>query len=278
MAGNNRRPKYSITDIKKVFKLYNDTEKNLTFAQISIITGISATTIANIIKCKTKAYSRFKYLRTRFSSEEEKTEFFKDYEPPVYTNIKINEQREAIRSKSRYQDQTRIVSTENTKNISKKNEIDNRPEIKKANGAYHSEFSRRKYNPKPKTSFGIKKEEVVKLYNLGYSLDEIAKKEDLTISTIKSILVGAGIVKYSYDSNTYITLEMLNDFRDNIVKIGDEFPVYQLYVDRFDSCHKKVISVKVIDKYENFVKTNKGDFKYIDLYLAYKNKNQLTSL
>lgn len=278
MAGNNRRPKYSITDVKKVFKLYNDIEKNLNFSQISIITGISTSTVANIIKCKTQAYSKFKYLRTRFSSEEEKAEFFKDYKFPIYTNIKTNEQREIIRSKSRYQDQTKIVSSENTKNISKKNEVDNRPEIKKASGAYHSEFSRRKYNPKPKTSFTIKKEEVIELYNLGYSLDEIARDEDLTLSTIKSILVGAGIAKYSYDSDTYITPEMLNDFRDNIVKIGDEFSVSQLYVDRFDTYHKKTISVKIIDKYENFVKTDKGDFKYIDLYLAYKNKNQLTSL
>ena len=275
MAGYNKKGKYTEDQVEEIFKLYND---GMSKKEISIKTGIHYNTILNIIECKTKAYQKYQFMRTRFSDRDI------DYIPSSPIKEKTEEQlkREKLRKQSSYQQQTKFIrnnkpQTSSTKQKDSKKPFQ-KPEIKKADRAYDSPFTKKK--ERKLTKFETNKRKAIELIKSGISIEDAAELTGMTPGLIESFLIGDGLINHPLYDNTIITRKDLDNFKNNIIKIGDEFTFIKRYIGRNGTIVSEELKVKIISKSNNFACTDKGDYQYIDLYKAYiyDKKKQSTSL
>lgn len=279
MSGIGRRGKYSEEEVKDIFEMYNN---GLSKKQISIKTGIHYNTIMTIIEGKSQAYEKYQYLKKRTDNDEIEV---KEKKPSKFNKDKESErqlkekQRAELRRRSNYQTQTIFVkSTEEYIKQDPKVPF-KKPEIRKATGAYETSYTKKKKRKLSK--FELRKAEAIRLVKEGLAIEEAAELTNMSPGIVESFLVGAGLLPSlsNIDSNIVITKRILDNFRDNILKIGDEFTFIRRYVNRKGEISTKPFTVKIIGKSIYFAATDKGDYKYIDLYRAYKSQeNQPTSL
>lgn len=278
MAGIGKRGKYSEEEVKNIFEMYNN---GMTKKQISIKTGIHYNTIMTIIEGKSQAYEKYQYLKKRTDKDIKEENPKEDTISKKELEKQIKEKHRAeLRRKSNYQTQTVFVksNTEYTTKLDPKVPF-KKPEIKKATGVYETSYTKKKKRALSK--FELKKIKAINLVKEGISIEEAAEAIDMTPGIVESFLVGAGLMssRHIFDSDIVITKKILDDFRDNTLKIGDEFTFSKRYINRNGEITVKPFKVKITGKSIYFATTDKGDYKYIDLYRAYKSQeNQSTSL
>lgn len=113
------------------------------------------------------------------------------------------------------------------------------------------------------------KKEVLSLYEDGKSVDEIiAKTKSLTRSEIEEILFDKG--KIEDDTGKFVKAASVEDIKEfaSTVKCGDKF---RISIGNYNSAYDgNYIVVTIQNTYTNLVSTDKGYFKYADLYYGKK--------
>lgn len=128
---------------------------------------------------------------------------------------------------------------------------------------------------KPLSRAEIEKREIISLYNSGKSIKEISEGMGIIDMYVEAVLRGARLLKHNNDifRNNIITIQDLKNFRDYEVKVGNEYVIQKENINPQGLVRNKIL-VKVLKKYPFIVETDKGFFKYFDLY---KSRNLLVS-
>lgn len=112
------------------------------------------------------------------------------------------------------------------------------------------------------------KNEVIDLYDKGKSINEIiSTTKALTRSEIEQILFDSKKAKEGLDNiSKAVSVDQIKDFSTKVKK-GQK---YRIKNSNFGLIKDRYIDVTVVKLYQNMVQTDKGYFKYSDLYYGKK--------
>lgn len=112
------------------------------------------------------------------------------------------------------------------------------------------------------------KNEVIDLYDKGKSINEIiSTTKALTRSEIEQILFDSKKAKEGLDNiSKAVSVDQIKDFSTKVKK-GQK---YRIKNSNFGLIKDRYIDVMVVKLYQNMVQTDKGYFKYSDLYYGKK--------